>query len=118
MPYISSDRRKAIVYRINGGTSVVQASALKDGEELAYAMRFLIDHFVYKRSKSTGTVNASAVQEAYNALLSASGTFVKDVADPQGIALDFPTLPATPEPISHLGSGEIINPYNFAGHGE
>lgn len=113
---VSAERRKAIVSRIYGGTTIVTAAELKSEAELAFAVRFLCDHFTYKRSKS-GDVNASAVQSVVVAIDAALGNFVEEVAEPQGIDAYGAVVveaekPATPV-VSKLGKGEIVNPYNF-----
>ncbi len=102
----NKDRREAIVYRRAGsGTTVVQASAIKTVEELAYAIGFLAHHRLYKMSKggAVSVENAERVAEAFSMAVIA---FEYDVIAP--LVGDTPV-----EQISALGAGEITNPYAF-----
>ncbi len=101
------DRRKAIVYRIKGGgTSVVQASAIRDADELAYAMGFLAHHRLYKMSKGGGVTPANAAKVA-QAFLAAAEEFSANVIKPLSGDIDEPDV------ISALGEGEVLNPFGF-----
>lgn len=102
---ISTDARKGIARRIDGGTSVIVASGIKDGNGLAYAVRFLTDHFTYKRSKGGFGVNTSAAQEAVEAMETALAGFKAEV-------LGQKTAPAVP-PVSPLAEGKIGNPWAY-----
>ncbi len=100
----SKETRKKIVYRIDGVRSVVQASAITDVEELAYAMSFLAHHRLYKMSKSGG-VNIINAEEVADAFLVASDAFAADVTDVLSGAQG--------ERISDLGDGVVTNPFKF-----
>ncbi len=94
-----------IVYRLPGGISVVQASAIKDVEDLAYAIGFLANHRLYKMSKDGGVKleEAEAVSQAF---FLAAERFEEEVIARLGGG-------ATPNRISNLGAGEVKNPYLF-----
>lgn len=99
------ERRKAIIYRKDGYTTVVQASAIQNAEELAYAMGFLAHHRLYKTSKAGG-VSAENASEVAMAFMAAAEAFQADVMDPLTGA-----KPA--DQISALGDGEVKNPFRF-----
>jgi hypothetical protein len=103
-PRIDMERRSEIAYRINGGTSVVQASALQSANDLAYGIRFLADHFTYKRSKGLGGINGMAANEALQALKAAVATFEQEVLGVKSAA------PVT-KPVSPLADGIVGNPF-------
>lgn len=115
-PYIDTTRRQAIVGRLDGSTSRVTAASLATPEELAYAIRFLMDHFTYKRSK-VGGVKADVVTEVGKAVASAFASYNDDVASSVGVDLfvadDEKPEPDDRTPISRLGEGEITNPFVF-----
>ena len=99
------DRRDAIIYRKDGYTTTVQASAIKDTEELAYAIGFLAHHRLYKMSKQGG-VNPEKAQEVAAAFMLAAEAFQVDVIDPL----------SGKKPkgrISDLGGGKVENPFRF-----
>lgn len=102
-PRIVRSRRAAIVSRPDGYTSMVKASAISTPEELAYAIRFLTDHYTYKRSKETGSVNVSAGREALAAIAASAESFARDVLK-QGQ----PDVDA----VSDLENGIVRNPYS------
>ncbi len=107
---MSETKANKIVYRIKGGgTSVVQASAIQDVDDLAYAMGFLANHRLYKMSKDGGVTleKAEAVAQAF---LFAAERFSEEVIDPLGGAEDDGR-------ISNLGDGEVKNPYDFIPQG-
>ena len=113
---VSPARRKAIVSRGKGGAGITQVTAaeLQNEAELAFAVRFLMDHYTYKRSKSAG-VTAGPVSEAWRAVCEAANNFADEVATPNGITPDgaeAAAKPATPV-VSELGSGKIVNPFNY-----
>lgn len=96
----------SIIYRIDVGTTVVQASAIRDVEDLAYAMGFLANHKLYKMSKADDEVsleNALEVAEAFEMASARFGAEVLDRLSPSGME----------GTISNLGSGEVTNPYVF-----
>lgn len=101
---ISLDARQRIVHR-QGGTTLLTAAALRDGNELAYAIRVLADHFTYKRSKGQGSVNVSAAKEAEEAMATALNGFKAEVMGQK-------MKPALP-PVSPLAEGIIGNPYDY-----
>ncbi len=94
-----------IVYRIGGSTSVVEAAAIKNVEDLAYAMGFLANHRLYKMSKTGGVTveNAEAVATAF---IGAAQRFADEVLG----RLEPEEMAGT---ISDLGLGKVINPYAF-----
>ncbi len=99
------DRRKAIVYRKDGCTTTVQASAIKDAEELAWAIGFLAHHRLYKMSKGGG-VSAENASEVAMAFMAAAEAFQAEVMDPLMGS-------NKTEQISELGAGEVKNPFWF-----
>ena len=99
------ERRKAIIHRSDGSTTKVQASAIHDTEELAYAMGFLAHHRLYKMSKGSG-VSVENAQETAEAFMLAAEAFQADVIN-QLEGVD------APEQISELGAGEVKNPFTF-----
>lgn len=114
---VSRERRKAIVSRGKGGPGVTQVTAAEctDEAELAFAIRFLMDHFTYKRSKGEG-VNAAAIQSAASALRAAVEAYKDEVAAPMGVSISGVSL-AAPAPktpvVSELGSGKVRNPFDY-----
>lgn len=111
---VTPSRRKDIVQRIRPGQTAIVAASLKDPSELAFAVRFLMDHFTYKRSKQAGVTSETA-SAAYNAVMDALENYEAEVAMPLGIDIvvyageekkDTPV-------VSQLGNGKITNPYNF-----
>lgn len=99
------DRRKAIIYRSDGSTTTVQASAIQDTEELAYAIGFLAHHRLYKMSKGGG-VSVGKAQDVAAAFMMAAETFQVDVIDP--------LMGKKPKgQISALGGGKVENPFAF-----
>ena len=52
---VPASRRQAIVERIRGGQSVVIAAHIQTEAELTFAIRWLLEHYVYKRTKSSFT---------------------------------------------------------------
>ncbi len=102
---MSETKAKEIVYRIDGGKSVVQASAIKDVDALAYAMGFLANHRLYKMSKQGGVTLENA-QEVAKAFLFAAERFGEEVLERLGGG-------PISNRISNLGDGEVKNPYAF-----
>ena len=99
------DRRNAIIYRKDGYTTTVQASAIKDIEELAYAIGFLAHHRLYKMSKEGG-VNQDKAQGVAAAFMLAAEAFQRDVIDP--------LCGKRPKNrISSLGDRKVSNPFTF-----
>jgi hypothetical protein len=108
----NKDKRGQIVYRIHGGTSVVQASAITNVEELAYGMSFLAHHRLYKMSKDGVGVNLENAVAVAAAFKDAADAFYDDVIgklDPQPM-VEVPRL-------SDLGDGVVANPYGFVSKG-
>ncbi len=107
---MSETKANSIVYRINGGgTSVVQASAIQDVDDLAYAMGFLANHRLYKMSKNGG-VTLEKAQEVAQAFLFAAERFNEEVID--RLSGEYAS-----NRISNLGDGEVKNPYAFVPQG-
>ncbi len=94
-----------IVYRINSSTSVVEAAAIKNVEDLAYAMGFLANHRLYKMSKHGG-VTVEKAEEVATAFIGAAQRFADEVLG----RLDPEEMTGT---ISDLGLGKVVNPYDF-----
>ena len=86
----------------------VQASAIRDTEELAYAIGFLAHHRLYKMSKG-GAVSVEKAQEVAAAFMMAAEAFQADVID----KLSPPPAPAKPDRMSDLGEGAVKNPFRF-----
>ena len=99
------DRRDAIIYRKDGYTTTVQASAIKDTEELAYAIGFLAHHRLYKMSKQGG-VNPEKAQGVAAAFMMAAEAFQAEVIDPL-------SGKKPKDRISDLGGGKVENPFRF-----
>lgn len=102
---ISEATRKRIVYRIGGTRTVVQASAITNTEELAYAISFLAHHRLYKMSKGDEGVTLENAEEVSLAFEVADAAFGEDVLE----ALDGTEA----APISMLGEGVVENPFNY-----
>ncbi len=98
-----------IVYRLDGGTSVVQASAINDVDDLAYAIGFLANHRLYKMSK-VGGVTLEKAEYVAQAFLEAAERFNEEVIARLGGE-------DAPQRISNLGAGEVKNPYAFVDQG-
>ncbi len=96
-----------LIYRINGGTTVVQASAMKAEGDLAYAIGFLANHRLYKMSKGKG-VSAKNAQIVLNEMAEACERFNEEVVNVLTGEEEMTT-------ISRLGKGEVTNPWNFVG---
>ncbi len=114
---ISKERRSAIVNRpIGDGVTRIAVAKINTPEELGYAIRFMTDHFVYKRSKGGGGVNVIAVRDVDEVLSWVLGSFASDVAEPNDIELDVHDEAVGIDlltPISGLGDGVISNPYDL-----
>ncbi len=106
---MSETKANSIVYRINNGTSIVQASAIKDVDDLAYAMGFLANHRLYKMSKDDGVTLENA-QEVAHSFLFAAERFSEEVTD--RLSGEYAS-----NRISNLGDGEVKNPYAFVPKG-
>lgn len=116
---IPTTRRAAIVRRDVPGVSSVRAAEIKNEDELAYAIRFLTDHYTYKRSKTSSGTTQSVVNQVSNALNAVGVSYAHDVAYPLGLSVSYTLLPDNqPQitPISMLGCGNIINPFKFTGN--
>ncbi len=108
MSTLSAETRKRIVYRpCKGAKTVVQASAITNIEELAYAIGFLAHHRLYKMSKSSANVSISNAAIVVDAFSLAEEEFVKDVIN----ALVNAEAPEAM--ISELGEGVVENPFNY-----
>lgn len=105
-PRIEVADRARIVIRNPGAVSVIQAAEINNPSELAYAIRFLTDHYTYKRSKALGEVSQSAASEALIAVGTAAETFSTEV---MGMGAPVPTIP----PVSPLAEGKVVNPYAY-----
>ena len=101
----TKERRKAIIYRSDGSTTVVQASAIRNVEELAYALGFLAHHRLYKMSKSGG-VTVEKAQAVADAFVLAAEEFQANVIDR--------VVGKEPEDrLSDLGARKVVNPFMF-----
>lgn len=110
---ISNERRREIVRRDGGVTKIVVAST-KDAEGLTFAIRFLMDHYLYKLSKADG-VTADAIRETFSASADAAVSFMQDIAEPHGVDLDESDEPVDmrQQAVSGLGDGTVKNPYDY-----
>ncbi len=95
-----------IIYRIDGSTTVVQASAIQSVSGLAHAMGFLANHRLYKMSKDGVGVTKENAQVVASAFLEAAQRFEAEIMD----RIDPPEMTGT---ISRLGLGKVVNPYDF-----
>jgi len=106
MPYPTLERRRNMVRR-EAGETLISPSKIRNAGELAFALRFLCDHFTYKQSKAEG-VKGDTLCAVLGALEEAKDSYLTDIARQHGIGMK-----AANGPISSLGQGEIKNPYNF-----
>ena len=103
---MSNEDKKRIVYRINGRTSVVQASAITDLEKLGFGIGFLMHHRLYKMSKNGVGVRLDNAFHVRDAVIEAIAKFDADVMDQLNHS--------GPKPdISDLGQGNVRNPFDF-----
>lgn len=109
---VPSEARSRIVTRDGTPNTRVYAAQIQTADELAYAIRFLTDHFIYKRSKALCSPNREAIKQAGAALVHATDSLFHDVAKPNGVD-SFGTPKAEEKPISRLGEGVIVNPYDL-----
>lgn len=100
---IPKEDRQRIVTRLPGGVSVIRAAEIQNPDQLAYAIRFLTDHYTYKRSKDLGAVNMTAAEEAAQAAEVAALSFSLEVLGIEEGA----------EPVSGLAEGKIVNPFAY-----
>ena len=108
-------RRQAIVHRnFKSGVSVVEVAKIADKDELAYAIRFLTDHFTYKRSKGKDGVTAQVASEVLEALDEAMDTYAEEIGAPVGVDLDDDFKANDDGPVSDLPDS-VSNPYNNTG---
>jgi len=108
---ISQERRREIVRR-DGGTTLIVAAATKDQEGLAFAVRFLMDHYLYKMSKSAG-VNGDGIRATAEAARVGIQSYIVDIARPMGVDLLTEDEPVEARPVSGLGEGTVKNPYDY-----
>ncbi len=94
-----------LIYRINGGTTVVQASAMKANGDLAYAIGFLANHRLYKMSKGKG-VSVKDALSVLDEMAEACKRFDEEIVAALTGAGEMTT-------ISKLGKGEVTNPFVF-----
>ncbi len=94
-----------MIYRINGGTTVVEAAQMKHEGNLAYALGFLANHRLYKMSKNGG-VTMKKAQAVIAEMSKAVLRFEEEVVFALGGQEEMKT-------ISKLGKGEVVNPYSF-----
>lgn len=112
------DRRRDIVSRFcHDGRTMVYSAGVKTPEELSFAIRWLMEHYTYKRSKgNNGQVSHTGACNAVEAAQAAIDSFTAETAEPNGIAIDVeyptPVEPVHP-PISPLSRGSISNPYSL-----
>lgn len=101
---VSKPRRNEIVGRLDGATSRVTAAQIRDEEELAFAVAWLVHHFIYKRSKGRSEANKDAAQEAAMALMDVSRNVEEKFLEAAAPKADV---------ISELDIGVIRNPYAY-----
>lgn len=113
---ISKDRRRGIVHRkFKSGVSVVEAAKIANPDELAYALRFLTDHFTYKRSKDGKGVTAKVAGEVMEAISEALETYAEEIGVPVGAGLEVAEEAVKDHgPVSDLPDS-ISNPFNNTG---
>lgn len=113
--YVPTDRREKIVKRNSDGQTHVVLAEVRNEDELAYAIRVLMDHYTYKRSKGLGGVSENATREALDAASEAAGSFAEQVMWPQGIEAPVGNVLGVQsgKPVSRLGEGLLINPYEY-----
>lgn len=113
---ISKDRRQEIVHRkFKSGVSVVEAAKITNPDELAYALRFLTDHFTYKRSKGGKGVTAKTAADVLAAVREVLDTFAEEIGLPVGVGLEVAEEAVKDHgPVSDL-PGSISNPFNNTG---
>ncbi len=99
---VSKPRRNQIVGRLDGATSRVTAAAIQNEEELAFAIAWLVHHFIYKRSKAANATNKDAAKSANLALMEVS----RNVEEKFLMAV----APAQDYVVSELDKGIIRNP--------
>jgi hypothetical protein len=110
---VSSERRRQIVQRFDGGVSRITAAEIQNADELAFAIRWLADHFMYKRSKVHG-VNSDAASQTFAGIDAGLASFLIDVVDAAGLTLQCPEDEvAVHQPVSQLGQGVVRNPFHY-----
>lgn len=106
---IPSADRQRIVGRADGSTTRLTVRAIQSPDELAYAVRYLMDYYTYQRSKQLGVVNSEAAGEAARAVETALQTFADEIP----IAAETETDELLP--VSPLTDGKIVNPWANVG---
>jgi hypothetical protein len=116
MVYIPKNDRNRIVGRPDGklgsGTTVVQCAEIRTGEQLAFAIRFLLDHYLYKHSK-VGGVTGENVNTVRVALIAAGNSFEDDIGVDYDLDDPLAGGDGAAQEISGLGKGVIKNPYDY-----
>ena len=108
MPYISQNRRAAIVVRDKHGAAQIGVSKITDVGELTFALSFLLNHYAYKRSKSEDGLLFQTVAEIAGAVKVAYDEFDR-------------TVVAANEDDAEDKNGRVAdvtaktNPYHYAG---
>ena len=103
-PYIDPARRAKIIRRNGDGVSKIRVAEVQNADDLAFAIRFAMDHRLYKMSKSGGVTDAK-VADVIQALGAAAVSFMEEHQPKAELE----------HPISKLGQGDVMNPYSFIG---
>lgn len=112
---VTQNRRSEIATRKGtGGETRVVLAQLRDEDELAFAIRYAMDHYTYKRSKGSEGTTQKTVTEVANAVAKAAESYMTDVTDPLDLNFEPEEAPADDQgPVSGLGSKIIRNPYGY-----
>ena len=116
---LSTKDRSRLIDRRPPGKTIIEMAAMSGPTSLAFAVRFAMDHYTYKRSKSGG-VKQATVSDVLYAVEAAVMTYVEEVIEGNDLSVpdDMDVIEENPEyderrPISELGEGKSKNPYDF-----
>ena len=82
MPYVSKERRAAIVVRNSSEAAQIGVSRITNAGELSFAISFLLNHYAYKRSKTDG-LRSDTIVEIAGAVKLAYDEFNRTVVVPK-----------------------------------
>lgn len=122
--HVAADRRRKIVRRIHGnGETCITVARIETPDELEFAIRFLTDHYAYKRARyELGGDIREAARRVRDALHAACDSFHSEVGERYGVSHPHWNQPTTSYQdhggVSDLGDGEVLNPYDRLGHKE
>lgn len=106
---IPQDARQRIVGRMDGVTTRLTLSEIQSADELAFAIRYLMDYYTYKGSKGNDGVNTVVSGEAFRAAGAAMESF--EVEIPMARIDEVISTVDVPLPVSPLTDGVVANPY-------